>query len=353
VSLTNALLKNALFITCVVGWVNSAVGMVGGDAGSDAGVQVVSDAGVVFGAGFDASLPSSWTLSAKAFRGSDLRNTLVAELSAKGGGPGETALSRDEAETLLDDPRAQLIYGEKTVSIVAPSMMSRHRKEHLDLMKLFLKPERIAAGREFAKNYETRLSATEEKTGVDRNVIIGILMWESKLGTITGDYRVFNVFTSQAFFIDEANAVALANQDERRRANPASQARRVESIRTRARANLVALLRQCKTRGIDPLEVKGSWAGALGFPQFMPASLRWADDGNGDGLIDLFNMEDSIASIGRYLAAHDFKTDRVKAVWGYNHEDAYVQGVLAFADAVRLPTRDAGSGAGSAGAPSP
>lgn len=284
---------------------------------------------------FDAAVPSTWVLSARLAKGSPARVALVRDLTAKGGGPGETPLTADEAEALFDDPRAQLIYGDKTVSIVAPSMVSRHRQEHLDLMKLFLKPERVDAGKAFAKEHAERLSATEQKTGVDRNVIIGILMWESKLGTITGDYRAFNAFTSQAFFIDEASAVALSKVDEKKKASVASQAKRVDSIRNRARANLLALLRQCKTRGIDALEVKGSWAGALGFPQFMPASLRWADDGNGDGQIDLFNMDDSIASIGKYLQAHGFKEDRTKAVWGYNHEDAYVQGVLAFADALK------------------
>lgn len=311
-------------------------------AGPDAGVRAVPS----WDGGYEPSVPASWTLAAKLGTGAPARAALVKDLTAKGGGPGETALTAEEAEAILDDPRAQLVYGDKTVSIVAPSMVSRHRQEHLDLMKLFLKPERLEAGKAFAKEYAARLEATEKKTGVDRHVIIGILMWESKLGTITGDYRAFNAFVSQAFFVDEASAVALARADEKKKASPEAQKRRVESIRQRARANLLALLRQCKTRGIDALEVKGSWAGALGFPQFMPASLRWADDGNGDGQIDLFNMDDSIASIGKYLQAHGFKEDRTKAVWGYNHEDAYVQGVLAFADALsgRAPAEASDAG---------
>ena len=81
--------------------------------------------------------------------------------------------------------------------------------------------------------------------------------------------------------------------------------------------------------------MKGSWAGALGFPQFMPASLQWAEDGDGDGKIDLFDMDDSIASVGRYLKEHGFAKSPQRAVWDYNHEDAYVQGVLAFAAALK------------------
>jgi membrane-bound lytic murein transglycosylase B len=75
----------------------------------------------------------------------------------------------------------------------------------------------------------------------------------------------------------------------------------------------------------------------------MPASLRWAEDGNGDGKIDLFTMPDSIASVGRYLSAHGFPKDPKKAVWDYNHEDAYVEGVLAFASKLTaLMTKDGG-----------
>ncbi len=305
-------------------------------AALDAGA--LPDAGAPTDGGFDPAVPASWTMDVKLGPGTPLREALLTDLvaaRAPGAGIGETPLTRAEAEALLDDPRAQRVYGEKTVSIVAPSMVSRHRQEHLDLMKRFLAPERVESGRAFAKEHEAVLAAVEKRTGVSREVIIGILMWESKLGTITGDWVAFNSLASQAFFVDEANAVALAQKDEKTKLDAAAQKKRVERIRARGRANLLALARQCKTKGIDVFSMKGSWAGALGFPQFMPASLRWADDGDGDGVIDLFHMPDAIASIGRYLAAHGFAKSPKEAVWGYNHEDAYVAGVLAFADALK------------------
>jgi membrane-bound lytic murein transglycosylase B len=324
-----------------------------GDAGVDAGVVKTSDGGVA----------STWRLSSKLGKGQPLRDELIADFMRAGGtAQGEAALTKVEAEALLDDPRADLVYGDKTVSIVAPSMVTRHRQEHLDLMKRFLLPERVEAGRAFMKTKETVLAATQQRTGVDREVIIGILMWESKLGTITGDFVAFNALASQAFFIDEANEVALASADEKallsgralskqskkkltdeelaklaaaKEEAEKKQRARVESIRNRGRKNLVALVRQCKAKGIDTLSVKGSWAGALGFPQFMPASLRWAEDGNGDGKIDLFEMDDAIASVGKYLSAANFKKSARDAVYDYNHEAAYVEGVLAFAAALR------------------
>lgn len=334
----------------------------------------LTDAGEGRDAGSDAGIQATWRLSSKLGKG-PLREALIADLVVERKDTvGETALTREEAEALLGDPRSELIYADKTVSIVAPSMVTRHRQEHVDLMKRFLLPERVEAGAKFMKEKEAILSATEKRTGVDRQVIIGILMWESKLGTITGDFLAFNALASQAFFIDEANAVALAREEEKAllsggavkpsKKKPTeeelakieaakvqaekTQARRVETIRSRARKNLLALVRQCKTRGIDPLSVKGSWAGALGFPQFMPASLRWAEDGNGDGKIDLFDMDDAIASVGRYLASAGFKKSARDAVYDYNHEEAYVQGVLAFAAALK-GTPDGGTITGAAG----
>lgn len=299
--------------------------------------------------------PGSWTMSTKLGVGGSEREALITDLMKSGGGVGETALTREEAVALLDDPRAQLVYGEKTVSIVAPSMVARHRQEHVDLMKRFLAPERIEAGLKFREEKAEVLGAVEKKTGVDREVIIGILMWESKLGTITGDYIAFNALASQAFFVDEANAEAARREpppkskkkpteEELARLEAAAkkQAARVESIRSRGRKNLLALIRQCKTRGMDVLTVKGSWAGALGFPQFMPASLRWADDGNGDGKIDLFEMDDAIASVGKYLQQAGFRKSPRDAVYNYNHESAYVEGVLAFADALKCGKTDGG-----------
>lgn len=288
-------------------------------------------------AGYEPSLPSSWTLSAVLEKGSPARDALVRDFTAanRPGNPGEAALTVEEAETLLDDARAQMVYGERTVSIVAPSMLKKQRQDHLDLMKLFLKPERIEAGAAFSKEHRAVLERVETQRGVDFEVIVGILMWETKLGTITGEYQVFNAFVSQAFFIEQANAVALSRKDEQGKLNAEAQKRRVESIRNRARNNLVALVRQCKARGLDPLVQKGSWAGAMGFPQFMPASLRWADDGNNDGVIDLYNFDDAIASVGRYLSERGYRVDHAKAVWNYNNEEAYVQGVLAFADALK------------------
>jgi membrane-bound lytic murein transglycosylase B len=60
-----------------------------------------------------------------------------------------------------------------------------------------------------------------------------------------------------------------------------------------------------KKYNINFNDINGSWAGAFGIPQFLPSSfLKFAVDGNGDGVIDLFDMEDAIYSVGNYLCKH-------------------------------------------------
>lgn len=313
---------------------------------------------------FDPNKPDTWRLEARLPSGSPQRESLIKGLMARATSKHEAALTREEAEALLADPRAQLVYGARTVSLIAPSSIKKQRQQHVDLLQMYLKGNHLRRSADFAIEYAADLERAEKKHGVDREVIVAILMFETRLGTITGDFHAFNSFTSQAFFIDDANRVALSAAGEKSQLSAETQAKRVERIRSRAHANLLVLARMSKARNMDALAIKGSWAGALGFPQFMPASLRWAEDGDGDGKVDLFTFPDSIASIARYLSEHGFAKDKSKAVWGYNHEAAYVSGVLGFADAIAKelktpvldavyepetktqPTRPAGSDAG-------
>ena len=192
-------------------------------------------------AGVDGGIAATWRLSTKLGKGAPLREGLIAELTAgaRDAGVGESALTREEAEALLDDPRAELVYGDKTVlhrraldGDAAPAGAPRPDEAASS------RPSAWRQARSSCKEQGKRCSsATEKRTGVDREVIIGILMWESKLGTITGDYVAFNALTSQAFFIDEANAVALAREEEKALSavRGHEQAKRREASETHAR----------------------------------------------------------------------------------------------------------------------
>src|SRR5207249_878067 len=81
------------------------------------------------GAAFDPQEPSTWALSAKLGKGA-LRDEVLREWTAPSTDSFEKALTREQAQALLDDPRAQAVYAEKTISIVAPSMQLRQRQQH-------------------------------------------------------------------------------------------------------------------------------------------------------------------------------------------------------------------------------
>jgi membrane-bound lytic murein transglycosylase B len=300
--------------------------------------------------------PSVWTLSMKISGGSRAKAALIQDWTAKPEAAGERALTKKEAEALLDDPRAQLVYGDRTVAILAPSNVDRQHQEHVDLLQAFLAPEKMSMGEKFFAEHRRTLELVEKQFHVEPTVVASILMWESQLGTVTGKYAAFNALASQALFAEDASAVALGRPEEQGQVNPQRQQERVDRIRKRARRNLAILVRTCKARGLDALAVKGSWAGALGYPQFMPASLRWAEDGDGDGKVDLDNLDDAAASVARFLKEHGFGKSRERAVMAYNHETAYVTGVLAWADALSAqlkksaPDGGAPSDAGVAGA---
>jgi membrane-bound lytic murein transglycosylase B len=98
-----------------------------------------------------------------------------------------------------------------------------------------------------------------------------------------------------------------------------------------------ALFTVADRMGVDPLAIRGSGSGAFGYPQFLPTSyLQYGADGNGDGLVSLYDTSDAAASCARYFAGHGWRrglstAERRAAVWQYNHSAAYVDTVLALA----------------------
>jgi membrane-bound lytic murein transglycosylase B len=105
-----------------------------------------------------------------------------------------------------------------------------------------------------------------------------------------------------------------------------------------AMEQIVALEELDKNSPIPITEIEGSWAGAFGMSQFLPSSYNsWAVDGNGDGLINLFDKDDAIFSVANYLNENGWgktlKKQR-KAVWHYNHSTAYVNAVLKLSELI-------------------
>jgi len=150
--------------------------------------------------------------------------------------------------------------------------------------KLFLTDTRIQGGIEFRQRNAQALARAEAKYGVSPEIITAIIGIESAYGKKPGNYRVIDALATLGF-------------DYPRRA-------------AFFRGELEQFLLLCRDEGISPLQPLGSYAGAMGMPQFMPSSFRkLAADGDGDGRRDIWNNPaDAIASVARYFHANGWHT---------------------------------------------
>lgn len=112
--------------------------------------------------------------------------------------------------------------------------------------------------------------------------------------------------------------------------------KRLEKLKKKSVENMAALISMAMDKHFNFYEIQGSWAGAIGIPQFMPSSMNFAADGDGDGEIDLNNMHDAIFSVATYLAQHGYKEQGPKhAFMAYNPEEMYVRGVSLYSQKIR------------------
>ena len=154
----------------------------------------------------------------------------------------------------------------------------------------FIDPIRIAAGVKFWQANLATLERAEKEFGVPMAIIVGIVGVETIYGRDTGNFRVMDAITTLAF--DFPNAHPRAKE---RAAFFKGEVEQFLSLQSR--------------RGADPFEPRGSFAGAMGMPQFMPSSwAKYAIDYDGDGNIDLWNSPaDVIGSVANYFKAFNWQ----------------------------------------------
>ena len=160
--------------------------------------------------------------------------------------------------------------------------------------KLFIEPKRIKNGKLFIKKNLETLERAEAQFGVPKEVITAILGVETRYGKIMGSYRVLDALSTLSF-------------DYPRRSNFFSQ-------------ELINLLLLARENNLDIFKLKGSYAGAMGYGQFIPSSYRaYAVDFDNDGSVDLLNsVEDAIGSIANYLFQHGWKSN-YPIIWEVNN----------------------------------
>ena len=151
---------------------------------------------------------------------------------------------------------------------------------------IFLTPKRVAAGVVFANQHKDLINRVEKETGVPAKILLGILGVETSFGNIQGRYKVINSLYTLAVGYP-----------------PRSRFFREE---------LINLFYLCREQDLSITEIKGSYAGAMGAPQFIASSYRaYAVDGDGDGKINLFeSWEDILMSIGNYLKENGWEESK-------------------------------------------
>jgi len=163
-------------------------------------------------------------------------------------------------------------------------------KPWLEYRASFVNPERIKFGLEFWRKYRQALQSAEQKYGVPQEIILAVIGVETVYGRDVGKYRVLDALTTLAF-------------DYPRRADF-------------FRAELESYLLLAREEQFDMLDMRGSYAGAMGIPQFMPSSQRkYAVDFNGNHKIDLLNEPvDAIGSVANYLQGYGWVSGKLVAV---------------------------------------
>jgi membrane-bound lytic murein transglycosylase B len=162
----------------------------------------------------------------------------------------------------------------------AISRPAERTKEWHEYRNIFITSERIEAGAEFWRKNKEDLEQISENTGVSVEIIVGIIGVETYFGRITGSYRVIDALTTLAFDYPPRSSFFVRELEQ--------------------------FLLLAREEGMEPTTATGSYAGAMGRPQFMPSSYRaYAVDSTNDGKRDIWkNWPDVIGSIANYLVQH-------------------------------------------------
>lgn len=143
----------------------------------------------------------------------------------------------------------------------------------------FITPDNVQNGVQFWNQYQAELKRAEAVYGVPPEIIVGIIGVETRWGRVMGKTRIIDALSTLAF----------------------SYPRRAEYFS----AELETFLLMAREEGKDPLTLKGSFAGAMGYGQFMPSAFQnYAVDGNGDGHVDLWDPVDAIFSVANYFRGY-------------------------------------------------
>jgi len=162
--------------------------------------------------------------------------------------------------------------------------------------KIFMNDSRINKGVKFWKNNAELLARAEKEFGVSAQIIVAIIGVETYYGKRAGNYQVLDALTTLGFDYPIENTTA----------------KRRDAREIFFRNELKEFLLMAREEKVDPRKLKGSYAGAMGMPQFIPSSFRaYAIDFDGSGSRDFWNgSADSIGSVANYFRKHGWKRNQ-------------------------------------------
>lgn len=213
------------------------------------------------------------------------REAFLAEVQEKHG------ITAQSSAAMLDRAKYQQ-------SIIDAITRPAEAKPWKDYRPIFLTADRISKGRAFLEQHREALTEAEAKTGVPAAMIVAILGVETSYGTNTGRYKVLDALYTLGFFY--------------------------EPRATFFRGELVQAFALAEEESLDLASITGSYAGAMGWGQFIPSSYRaYSVDGDGDGQRDLWNsLPDVFASVANYFKVHKWQSGEPVAIPAVRADDA-------------------------------
>lgn len=180
--------------------------------------------------------------------------------------------------------KALLAKAERKQSILdAISRPAEKTKEWFEYRDIFVQESRIKQGVEFWQEHQTVIEAASEKFGVAPEIIVAIIGVETRYGRHAGKYRVLDALATLGFDYPKRGKFFLGQ--------------------------LEAFMLMTREQEQEPTSLYGSYAGAMGYGQFIPSSYRaYAVDFDGDDKVDIWkNPADAIGSVANYFKAHRWK----------------------------------------------
>jgi membrane-bound lytic murein transglycosylase B len=254
----------------------------------------------------------------------------------------ETRLIKDK-EANFTAEKINRIYNNPGVffDIKGVSSYFRHQEGKLNYDQ-FLSSKSIKKANDYMRAHHADLLKAEMDYGVDKEVITAIMLVETRFGAYVGNRPVISILSTMAVLEDKTIRDRFWNKipTENRVTREEYEKKAIRKSKW-AYKELIAFITYVEKEGMDPYNINGSYAGAMGLCQFMPSNIViLAEDGNKDGIVNLFHHADAIASIANYLKHYGWKPgisrDKAgKVVHHYNHSSYYVEIVLKIIDELK------------------